>query len=350
MTPTPHQLKAIDVYSGCGGLTTGLLDADFQIIAAIENDEAARTAYRLNYPGIRLFGDVTLLKASDLLTELDLNVEKLDLLAGCSPCQGFSRMRTKNRSKAADDPRNDLVLDFVRLVEGLVPRAILFENVPGLQLDWRFEEMIRRLESGSLGYHLSFGKLNFADFGVPQRRWRLVVLGSRLGPISLPQPRGPSRDVGSAIRHMPNPEESTDPIHSSLSVHGEEVMERIRNIPRDGGSRLDLGPDAQLPCHQKVDGFRDVYGRMSWAKPAPTITRYCINPSKGRYLHPQQDREITLREASLLQTFPPEYLFPLDDFGRGAVASMIGEALPPEFARQAGEHIVRHLLAASQGS
>jgi len=164
----------------------------------------------------------------------------------------------------------------------------------------------------------------------------------------LPEAKGPRLTVQWAIGSLPEPKESDDPIHRSLSVHSEAVMERIRKTPRDGGSRMDLGPDAQLPCHQNFDGYRDVYGRMAWGKPAPTITRFSINPSKGQYLHPEQDREITLREASLLQTFPPNYQFPLDEFGRGAVASMIGEALPPEFAEQLGEHIKRHILTMSQ--
>jgi DNA (cytosine-5)-methyltransferase 1 len=336
-------LLAIDVFSGCGGLTTGLRDSGFRILAGVENDEAARTAYLMNHPGVPLFGDVTKLQATEILEALHLLRGDLDLLAGCSPCQGFSRLRTGNRRQAAEDERNDLVLHFVRLAEGLLPKTILFENVPGLLLDWRFEEMESRLAKDfSLDYHT----VDMVDYGVPQRRRRLVLVGSRLGTLDLPQPKGPKLTVRSAIASLPEPERSSDPIHRSLSVHSEAVMQRIKRIPKDGGSRMDLGPEAQLPCHKKIDGYRDVYGRMAFDKPAPTVTRYSTNPSKGRYLHPIEDREITLREVSLLQTFPPDYQFPLEKFGRGAVASMIGDALPPRFAEQLGAHIRRHLLIA----
>jgi len=339
-------LRAIDVFSGCGGLTTGLKAAGFDVLAGVEIDEAAVTTYRMNHPAIHVFGDVRELTCSEVKEAFELEVGELDLLVGCSPCQGFSRMRTRNRKKAADDERNDLVLDFVRLAEGLLPKTIVFENVPGLLNDRRFTEMIDRL--GQMEFSLNYDTLNLVDYGVPQRRRRVILVGSRLGEPTLPEAKGPRRDVEWAIGSLPEPEKSDDPIHRSLSVHSSAVMERIRRIPQDGGSRKDLGPDAQLPCHQNFDGYRDVYGRMAWGKPAPTITRFSINPSKGRYLHPEQDREITLREASLLQAFPPNYQFPLDEFGRGAIASMIGEALPPVFAEQLGEHIKCHILMMSQ--
>jgi DNA (cytosine-5)-methyltransferase 1 len=339
---------AIDVFGGCGGLTVGLLNAGFRVLAAIENDEAAVTAYRMNHPGVRLFvNDVRQLKASEILETLDLKVGELDLLASCPPCQGFSRMRTRNRKKAVEDERNDLVLQFVRLVEGLLPKTVLFENVPGLLHDQRFAKMIHRLKQK--GFSLNHDILNLVDYGIPQRRRRVILVGSRFGELTLPdEAKGPRLTVRSAIGSLPEPKKSDDPIHRSLSVHSEAVMERIRKTPKDGGSRMDLGPDAQLPCHRNFGGYKDVYGRMAWDKPSVTITRFSINPSKGRYIHPEQDREVTLREVSLLQTFPPDYKFPLDGFGRGAVASMIGEALPPRFAEQLGEHIKRHLLVVSQ--
>lgn len=333
---------AIDVFSGCGGLTTGLWAAGFHILAGIEVGEAASAAYRMNHLSVYLFQmDIRLLKVAEIMGFLNLEVGELDLLAGCSPCQGFSRMRTRNRAKAVDDDRNDLVLDFVRLAEGLLPKTIMFENVPGLTHDHRFSEMTRRLEA--IGFSVCYRVINFADYGVPQRRRRLILIGSRLGSLSEPDAQGPNLSVRSAIGHLPTPAESDDPIHQSTAVHSESVMERIRKIPKDGGSRIDLGLDMQLPCHKKFTGYKDVYGRMAWDKPSPTITRYSINPSKGRYVHPDQDREITLREASLLQSFPPDYQFPLEEFGRSAVASMIGEALPPRFAENLGRHIRYHL-------
>ena len=323
-------------------MTTGLSGAGFQVLSAVENDRAAADAYRMNHPTVKLlFRDVRELDALDLLGVLGQEVGELDLLVGCSPCQGFSRMRTRNGNAAVDDDRNDLVLDFVRLVEGLLPRAVMFENVPGLLHDKRFVEMISRLENK--GFRLDYRVRNLADFGVPQRRRRLILIGSRLGPLPVPSGVGPRRTVKCAIGSLPEPSASDDPVHSSVSAHSTLVLERIKRIPKDGGSRIDLGTDDQLACHKTFSGYRDVYGRMAWEKPAPTITRFSINPSKGRYTHPDQDREITLREAALLQTFPLDYQFPLEQYGRFAVASMIGEAVPPDFARQLGEYLAVHL-------
>lgn len=333
---------AIDVFSGCGGLTLGLALAGFRVVAGIEIDIAAATAFRVNHPTVELLmQDIRYIKGSELLAIADMKAGDLDLLAGGSPCQGFSRMRTRNGGRTVADERNDLVLEFTRLCDELAPKTILFENVPGLAQDALFTQMKHRLSEK--GYSLKPRVLNLAGYGIPQRRKRLFLVGSRLGSPSFPETKGPIVDVRKAIGSLPRPENSSDPLHRSITVHSAIVSERIKQIPKDGGSRMDLGFEAQLECHKKIDGFRDVYGRMHWDEPAPTITRYSINPSKGRYLHPEQDRAISLREASLLQTFPPDYLFPFDEFGRGAIASMIGEAIPPEFARQMGKHLIEHL-------
>jgi DNA (cytosine-5)-methyltransferase 1 len=133
-----------------------------------------------------------------------------------------------------------------------------------------------------------------------------------------------------------------DPLHDFPETRSERVKALIRLIPRDGGSRMDLGDEHQLDCHRRCDGFSDVYGRMAWNKVSPTITGGCCNPSKGRFLHPTRDRNITLREAALLQTFPPSYFFSLRR-GKFATAQMIGNALPPEFIRRHGVVIRQHL-------
>jgi DNA (cytosine-5)-methyltransferase 1 len=223
----------------------------------------------------------------------------------------------------------------------LLPSVILFENVPGLMDDHRFTSLQERLAAKQ--YHVDYKVLNLAAYGIPQRRRRLIIIGSRLGEIHIPAASNQKSTVRHAIEKLPSPGDSDDPIHRSIAHHSTAVTERIKKIPKNGGSRTDLGADAQLACHRKFDGYKDVYGRMAWDKPAPTITRFSINPSKGRYLHPEQDREITMREAALLQTFPPDYRFPLDEFGRFEVASMIGEALPPKFAQYVGEHIAKHI-------
>lgn len=335
----------IDLFCGCGGASLGLKRAGFRILAGIELANAPAEVFHLNHPEIRLYNsDIRDIDPFDLMDELELRINELDLIIGCSPCQGFSRIRTKNRPNSADDPRNDLVLDFVRFVESLLPKVVVYENVPGLKNDSLYNSLIRRLQRA--GYSVTAGVLDLSDFGVPQRRRRLIIMGSQQSPLEPLKFTGKVKTVRDTIGKLPSPSNSRDPLHRSITVHSEDVLKKISKIPRDGGSRMDLGPDEQLPCHKRTDGFKDVYGRMSWDKPSPTITRFSINPSKGRYLHPCENRAISLREAALLQTIPRSYKLPLGDYGRVAIASMIGEALPPLFAKHLGNHIYRHLDSA----
>lgn len=133
-----------------------------------------------------------------------------------------------------------------------------------------------------------------------------------------------------------------DPLHNYKESRTETVKKRIRLIPANGGSRFDLGSRQQLKCHMTFDGFKDIYGRMSWAEVAPTITTGCFNPSKGRFLHPTRHRAITLREAALLQSFPKSYFFSLER-GRILAAEMIGNALPPEFVKRHAKEVIKVL-------
>lgn len=266
-----------------------------------------------------------------MMKALKLQPGDLDLLAACPPCQGFSAMRTKNGSRRNRDARNDLVFDVLRIVRSMKPKTVMLENVPGLARDRRHAAFRKGLES--LGYRVTSDVLNTVDFGVPQRRRRLVLLASTATkPEFAPKARR-RRTVRDLIEKLPPPERSGDPLHNYSIMRSRRVRCLIRRIPRNGGSRRALGVGKQLPCHQRLRGFWDVYGRMAWDKPAPTITGGCINPSKGRFLHPRANRAITLREAALLQTFPKSYRFPLDR-GRYPVALLIGNALPPEFIRR----------------
>jgi len=328
-------LTAVDLFAGCGGLTAGLKLAGFRVVAAVECDAGALEAYETNHPDVSLVyrRDIREVSGREMLDALSLERGELDLLAGCPPCQGFSRMRTLNRGEAASDPRNDLVHEYVRLVDELLPRALMFENVPGLAKDRRYGELgdaIRRL-----GYNTVDRVHDAAEFGVPQRRRRLIMLAIRGSTLRMPEPL-PNRDgptVRVTIGHLSAPGTSGDPAHDVVETRRPGVAELIRLIPRDGGSRGDIGPAYTLACHQRCDGFYDVYGRMRWDDVSPTITSGFVNPSKGRFLHPEQDRCITPREAALLQTFPPAYRFPMSR-GKYAVAAMIGNAFPPELARQ----------------
>ncbi|WP_151445813.1 DNA cytosine methyltransferase [Lacisediminimonas profundi] len=326
---TKPRLKAIDLFSGCGGLTLGLKKAGFEVVAAVEIDRKARTTYTLNHPEVWLAGDdIRKTAASDLMNALGLKSGELDMLAGCPPCQGFSRMRKRNKGSSARDERNSLIEDFGRLVLALRPKLVMMENVPGLSEYFRFGKFKKSLEG--VGYLVRVEVLDVADYGVPQRRKRLIVSASLCGEPQLAKPSPLRSTVRQIIGSMPPVGDSGDALHDIGERRSEHVKKLIALIPPDGGSRCQLPEEMQLACHKSFNGFNDVYGRMAWDTVAPTITGGCYSPSKGRFLHPSENRTISLREAAMLQGFPRNYRFEVAH-GKEAIALMIGNALPPEF-------------------
>ena len=326
----PQHLKAIDLFSGCGGLTQGLNDAGFEVVAAVEIDRKAAETYALNHPDVSLYKtDIRKIEPTLLMRQLGLMPGMLDLLAGCPPCQGFSRLRTKNQGVSVVDPRNNLVGDFFRFIREMMPKTVMMENVPALAKDRRFLKLQRDMEQ--LGYKCSINILDAADYRVPQRRKRLILLGSLVHqPAAAPIDKE-RLTVRTAFASVDAPPSRTkDMLHAMPEKRSAEVMGLIAMIPKNGGSRTELGAEFQLDCRKRSGGFGDVYGRMRWDDVAPTITSGCFNPSKGRFLHPSLNRNITLREAALLQGFPPSYIFDVKH-GKGAIALMIGNALPPPF-------------------
>jgi len=334
--------RAVDLFCGAGGLSQGLRQAGFNVIGAVENDELACEAYRLNQPDVALWErDIRRLSAKQCLRQLELKKGQLELLAACPPCQGFSTMRTKNGLRKNRDRGNDLIFEVLRFVRSMLPLTVMIENVPGLARNQRFEKFRNGL--CELGYEVKHRVLNVADYGVPQSRRRLVLLASKCSQPSFAKKAFRLRTVRDAIKHLTATRNSRDPLHGYKASHSAKVVKLIRRIPKNGGSRSALGASRQLRCHKSFDGFRDVYGRMAWDRPAPTITSGCINPSKGRFLHPTANRAITLREAALLQTFPRRYKFP-HSRGRYPIALLIGNALPPEFIKRHAMSLRKDIL------
>ncbi|MDH4617377.1 DNA cytosine methyltransferase [Brevibacillus sp. AY1] len=327
--------NAIDLFSGCGGMTEGLINAGFNVIAAIEIDKHAARVYRLNHEkhDIHLFEeDIRNIETQKILDLL--KGQPLHLLAGCPPCQGFSSIRRRNKKRASKDSRNSLILEYLRFVEELQPITIMMENVPGLENYTLFKKVYSRLKK--IGYKLEYKVVDVAAYGVPQRRKRLVMLGSLIDKIEVPPGNERVMTVRDFIGDLESVDVTTDNAHKRYPRHSEKVLQRIKLTPRNGGSRKDLPAEFTLECHTKKNvGFNDVYGRLRWDDVSSTITGGCLNPSKGRFLHPEEDRCITAREAALLQTFRRNYYFP-DDIPISSIALMIGNALPPEFCKAQG--------------
>lgn len=328
-------------------MTTGLKAAGYRVIGAVEINPDAIATYRANHRSVRVFrGDIRKLAAKRVMERLGLQPGGLDLLAGCPPCQGFSTLTTLNGSLTVDDPRNALIDDYVRFVRVTRPKALLMENVPGLLRDPRMARALDTLERLGYSVKASTRIVDAADYAVPQHRRRMVLMSVHGRDISYPSPTAERVTVRQAFASLSAAGSSGDPLHDHGERRSPEILMLIKMIPADGGSRSSLGDDMQLPCHQKSDGFHDIYGRISWNRPAPTITSGCTNPSRGRFLHPQENRAITLREAAVLQGFPPDYEFKLTR-GKEAVAAMIGNALPPPFVQAHAEQIARVLRAGS---
>lgn len=335
-------LRSIDIFSGCGGLTEGMHQADFKTQIAFEIDEIASKAYKLNHPDTTVITkDIREVSIAEI--KRNLNGKTIHLLAGCPPCQGFSSMRRLNKKRSVNDKRNSLIMEYVRFVKALKPYTIMMENVPGLSEYYLFKSALKAFKS--LGYEVDWKIVDVKNYGVPQSRERLVLVGSRLGKIEVAKPVEVKKTVRQVIGNLPLPEKSADPIHKIFPVHTPKVQKRIELTPKNGGSRKDLPKEYSLKCHEaKNVGFNDVYGRLRWDDYSTTITGGCLNPSKGRFLHPEQNRNISAREAALLQSFPPDYKFPLDT-PKTNLALLIGNALPPNFSFIQSENIKQHIIS-----
>lgn len=335
------ELYSIDIFSGVGGLSEGMHQANFKTELAFEIDEIASKAYELNHASTTVITK-DIRKVSIASIKRKLNGKKLHLLAGCPPCQGFSSMRRLNRTQAVSDERNSLIMEYVRFVKGLKPLTIMMENVPGLVNYNLFIKAVDILRH-ELKYHVDFRVVNVKDYGVAQSRRRLVLVGSKLGKICVAEPNNEKQTVKDVIGNLPLPTESVDQLHKIFPVHTPAVQKRINLTPKNGGSWKDLPKKYVLKCHKRKNiGFNDVYGRLSWDRCSTTITGGCLNPSKGRFLHPEQNRNISAREAALLQSFPADYIFPVDA-PKSALALMIGNALPPKFSYYQSHNIKQHI-------
>jgi DNA (cytosine-5)-methyltransferase 1 len=340
-------LNCVDLFSGAGGFSLAARQAGLDVRLAIENDKCAVQTYEANLcrsdlaQPLLISEDITRTDAVALRGRVYRAKENCDLILGGPPCQGFSTHRIKDAGVA--DARNDLIYTYFAFVRTFRPTAFLLENVPGML--WpRHREYLEKFkeEARSAGYKL-LGPLvlDARDYGVPQRRKRVFILGVKeevhMDGFSWPPPSTHGSEADRALRRdllpwndclsafRPAPEGDENDIHMR---HSEEIVRAFENTPPNGGSRHDSG--RVLRCHDGHDGHNDVYGRINPFSPGPTMTTACINPSKGRFVHPTLNHGITARQAARLQTFPDSFVF---KGGLMAAGKQIGNAVPVDLAR-----------------
>ncbi len=355
--PTQREFyTVIDLFSGCGGMSLGFKQAGFEVVLAVDIDSNANQEYECNLGSISHQIDLFEVSSDQILNLAWIKKGELDVLVGCPPCQGFTQLRSRNKSYQT----NDLVGRMAKLVVEINPRFVVFENVPGLlhQGIDHFDEYLSILAKA--GYHTVYDKLQAADYGVPQLRKRVIALSTRIdslkSKLSLPRatycnPKKvdrlklkPWRTVRDAISHLPPVTSGMthSSVHNHQSVdHSKDVLEIIRHVPHDGGSRKAIPKHLWLDCHKKLDkGAENIYGRMSWDSPSPTISSRCNTPACGRFIHPEQDRGITIREALLLQSFPMYYRLTASP---SVATQLVGNAMPVRFAKRIAQHIAGYL-------
>jgi DNA (cytosine-5)-methyltransferase 1 len=342
------RFPCVDLFCGAGGLSLGLKDAGFTPVFAADLDPYACETYKANLGHHIRKTSVTDISAAMICDATGLTPGQFAVVCGGPPCQGFSIQRRGERA----DSRNSLVINLATIAVALRPAFILIENVPTLlgargkvELSHAFEIM------RAARYEYQARVLDAADYGVPQHRRRAFVIAWRSEDVegfAFPNPTHSEAQyltVADAFRGLPDPlaDGTRHPnFHNHVKVKISLINEeRIATVP-PGGGRIDIPEHLQLPCHRNANGHRhlDVFGRMEWHKPAPTITAMFDNFTRGRFAHPERHRSITAREGARLQSFPDSFAFhgPKKD-----VARQIGNAVPPLLARRMGESIMASL-------
>lgn len=343
------KIYAIDLFCGAGGLTCGLEKAGVSVKLGIDIDPACEHPFSFNNKADFLLKSVSDVTAKELKAKYPQSGYRL--LAGCAPCQTFSKYNQKADSK---DKRWWLLEQFGRLVRQVKPDLVTMENVPGLVEQSVFVDFLATLEK--LKYKVDYKIVNCAEYGLPQQRNRLVLVASRLGEIKLLSPNKnlEQSTVEKAIRHLPlikaGEVYSEDPMHQSARLT-DLNLKRIRtSIP--GGTWRDWSKGLRADCHKKKTGktYPSVYGRMEWDKPAPTITTQFFGFGNGRFGHPEQDRAISLREGAIFQGFPEAYSFtkPGDPIHRKTIGRLIGNAVPVTLGEVIGKSVRKHVESSNE--
>ncbi len=336
-------ITAVDLFCGAGGLTHGFIKEGINVAAGIDNDATCRYAYEKNNLAKFVPKKIEDVTAGEIVSLYPKG--HIQVLMGCAPCQPFS---SYNNRKSKDD-KWGLLYEFSRLIMEVKPDIVSMENVPQLIRHAVFDDFVRTLSTE--GYEVSWNIVFCPEYGIPQNRKRLILFASRFGKIKLTEAKkrkkcATVRDaIGGLEPLKAGGISGKDPLHKARNLSELNKL-RIMNTPPGGGWK-DWKPYLLLKCHRKKSGksYGSVYGRMRWDKPSPTITTQFAVLGCGRFGHPEQDRAISYREASLLQTFPKSYDFidPSSGFSGSVIARHIGNAVPVELGRVIARSIKNHI-------
>lgn len=341
----PGPIGAVDLFCGAGGLTHGLAAAGVHVVVGVDLDGACKHPYEANNPGARFEPrDVSSLKPDEVNGWY--GNYQMRLLAGCAPCQPFSSYAQRYETKGTE--RWGLLNHFARLVEGVRPDFVTMENVSTVTKHEVFHDFVSTLEKR--GYHVWYDVVDCADYGLPQRRKRTVLLASLHGSIQLERPTGQaSGTVRDAISNLPAIShggcDDDDPLHTASRLSPLNLRRIKASLP--GGSWRDWPQQLVAACHRRDTGlsYPGVYGRMTWDEPSPTLTTQFYGFGSGRFGHPEQDRALSLREGAILQGFPRSYSF----IPHGApvqiklLGRLIGNAVPVDLGRAIGQSLLKHV-------
>lgn len=368
------KMTAVDLFSGCGGISCGLERAGLQILAGVDIECDYLQTFRANFPdALSLERDLSQAEPAGFMHEVGIARGSLGLLAGGPPCQGFSK-NVPRRSRYLEDPRNQLVATFLRFAEALMPRFILLENVAEMKAGFEgayTSLLLEALGAKHLGYTVTHGVVNAPDFGVPQRRRRTFFLASRdQEKIAFPLPthhiggKANSLNMFSLQGHVTvwdaisdlvplEHGEGVDPCHYATEAQNEfqrwargksshvynhvarqlQPTQHQRFVSLEPGQGIKDLPDNLRP----KSGYSGAYGRLTKSMIAPTITRWVFHPGSGRFGHPVSPRVITIREAARLQAFPDTFHFAGTYIQQ---SHQVGNAVPPLLAEIIGLSIV----------
>jgi DNA (cytosine-5)-methyltransferase 1 len=341
-------IGVVDLFCGIGGLSYGLKQSGIDIVAGIDADGSCKYAFEENNNTVFLHKNVTEVKGIDikrLLREYETKI-----LVGCAPCQPFSNHRKDKKDRKGHKDWS-LLYHFARIVKESTPHIVSMENVPALVKEKVFEDFVKALEEQK--YIVEYAIVNVADYGVPQRRRRLILTATKkwkypkgisLIPVTH---KGNWVTVREKISKLPVLRAGElcemDRLHISSQLSEINLRRIHASIP--GGTWRDWPEDLLTDCHQEETGksYSSVYGRMCWDDVSPTMTTQFIGYGTGRFGHPEQNRALTLREGALLQSFPQDYKFVSDDevLSLKAVARHIGNAVPPRLGEVIGESILQ---------